>query len=75
MGKTYFWKGRPNFGVHTTCGKKEACKKRRKSNMQEKKQRGVHADKPNHDRVRVFGNIVMAISHKSSINKVLGGLI
>jgi hypothetical protein len=24
-GKTYFWKGRPNFGVRATCGKKEAC--------------------------------------------------
>jgi hypothetical protein len=43
-------------------GRKEACKKRRKSNMQEEKQCGAHADRPNHVRVRVFDNIVMAIS-------------
>jgi hypothetical protein len=33
---------------------KEACRKRRKSSMQEEKKRGEEADKPNHNRVRVF---------------------
>jgi hypothetical protein len=32
----------------------EACKKRRKSNMHEEKQRGAQADHPSCDRVRVF---------------------
>jgi hypothetical protein len=64
LGKTYFWKGRPNFGARTTGGKKETCRKRRKRNMQEEKKHGAQEDKPNHDRVRVFDKIVMAISHK-----------
>jgi hypothetical protein len=72
LGKTYFWKGRPNFGVHTTGGNKE--RKRRKNNMQEKKQHDAQEHKPNHDRVRVFGKIVMTISHNISINKDIGGL-
>jgi hypothetical protein len=45
-------------------GKKETCKKRRKNSMQEEKQSGTQEDKPNHDRVRVFDNIVTTISHK-----------
>jgi hypothetical protein len=53
-GKTYFWKGRPNFGAHTTGGKKETRRKRRKNNMQEEKQRGAQVDKLDHDKVRVF---------------------
>jgi hypothetical protein len=63
FGKDHFWRERPIFGARTTGGKKEACKKRRKRNMQEEKQCGMHEDKPNH----VIGlgfltNIVMAIS-------------
>jgi hypothetical protein len=53
-GKNYFWKERPNFGAHATRGKKATCRKRRKSNIQGEKKRGVQVDKPNHDRVRVF---------------------
>jgi hypothetical protein len=33
LGKTYFWKGRPNIGARATGGKKEACIERRKRNM------------------------------------------
>jgi hypothetical protein len=54
LGKTYFWRERPNFGVRATGGKKAACKKRRKNNMQKEKRHGTQADKPTHDRVRVF---------------------
>jgi hypothetical protein len=57
--QAYFWRKfifleRPNFGAYAIAEKKEACRKRRKSNMQEKKQRGTQVGKPNHDRVRVF---------------------
>jgi hypothetical protein len=41
LGKNYFWRERPNFGARATSGKKEACIKRRKRNMQEKKQCGM----------------------------------
>jgi hypothetical protein len=60
---------KPIFGAHK--GGKEACRKRRKINMQKKKeknmwkeekQHGTHADKPNHVRVRVLDMNVMAIS-------------
>jgi hypothetical protein len=34
-----------------------------KSIIQEEKQHGMQAENPNHDRVRVFGNIVIAIIH------------
>jgi hypothetical protein len=62
-GKTYFWKGRPNFGARATSGKKATCRKRRKSSMQEEKQCGVQEDKPNH-RIGLgfLIRIVMAIS-------------
>ena len=30
--------------------------------MQEEKQSGAQADKPNHDRVRVFDNVLMSTS-------------
>jgi hypothetical protein len=51
--KDLFWE-RPNFGACTINGKKVACRKRRKSRMQEEKQRGAQAGKHNHNRVRVF---------------------
>jgi hypothetical protein len=41
LGKTYFWKGRPNFGARTTGGKKATCIKRRKSSMHEEKKNGT----------------------------------
>jgi len=41
LGKTQFWKGRHNFGVHARDGKKLSCKKIRKKNMQEERQRYV----------------------------------
>jgi hypothetical protein len=50
----YFWKERPIFGAHTTGGRKETCKKRRKNNIYKENQRGAQEDMPNHDRVRVF---------------------
>jgi hypothetical protein len=34
LRKAYF-EERPNFGARATTGKKETCRKRRKSNMQE----------------------------------------
>jgi hypothetical protein len=49
-----YFKERPNFGAHTTSDKKETCIKKRKSSMQEEKQRGKQEGNPNHDRVRVF---------------------
>jgi hypothetical protein len=54
LGKTSFWKGRPNFGVRSIDGKKSACRKRRKRSMQDEKQCGTQVGKPNHDKVRVF---------------------
>jgi hypothetical protein len=33
LGKTYFWRERPNFGARATGGRKEACGKRRKISM------------------------------------------
>jgi hypothetical protein len=36
--------------------------KKKKNNMQEETQRGMHEDMPNHVRVRVFDNIVTTIS-------------
>jgi hypothetical protein len=41
LEKTYFWKGRPNFGVRATGGKKATCRKRRKRSMQEENQCGA----------------------------------
>jgi hypothetical protein len=38
LGKTYFWKGRPNFGVRATVERKQACRKRRKSKHAREKQ-------------------------------------
>jgi hypothetical protein len=73
LGMAYFWRERYIFGAQTyrwTEKKyfwskkegKEACIKRRKSNMQkEEKQHGAHADIPNHVRVRVLDKNVMAI--------------
>jgi len=55
---TYFWKGRPNFRACTIGGKKETCRKGIQISMQEEKKSGIHKDNPNHDRVRVFDNIV-----------------
>jgi hypothetical protein len=49
--------------VNTNGGKKATCRKIRKSNKKEEKKHGVHEDKPNHDKVSVFDNIVMTISH------------
>jgi hypothetical protein len=46
--KIYFWE------QHAIGGRKETCKKRRKSSMQEEKKHGTHADRPNHVRVRVL---------------------
>jgi hypothetical protein len=51
---THFWREIPIFGVHAIGGRKETCRKRRKRSMQEEKQRGAHADRPNHVRVRFF---------------------
>jgi len=42
--------------------------------MQEEKQRGAQADKPNHDRVRVFDKYGNGYKPSSSINKDIGGL-
>jgi hypothetical protein len=51
----HFWRERSIFGARAIGGrKKKHAEKRRKSNMQEEKQCGTHADRPNHVRVRVF---------------------
>jgi hypothetical protein len=55
LGANLILKKRSIFEACTLGGKKTTCIKRRKSNMQEEKQRGMHANKPNHVRVRVFG--------------------
>jgi hypothetical protein len=60
--KTYFGKKRSIFGAHALGGRKEACRKRMKKNMQEEKQCGAHVDMPNHVRGRVFDNMVTTIS-------------
>jgi hypothetical protein len=54
LGKMYFWKERPNIVVCVTSGKKEECKKRRKSSMQKEKKHGTQENKPNCNRVTVF---------------------
>jgi hypothetical protein len=54
LGADLILKKRSIFGAHALGGRKEACRKRRKSSMQEEKQRDTHADMPNHVRVRVF---------------------
>jgi hypothetical protein len=46
--KVYFWKDlilgrRPNFGARAIEGKKETCRKRRKSSMQDEKKRGTQS--------------------------------
>jgi hypothetical protein len=63
---THFWRKiyfreRPIFGKKYLIlehaqhvARKQHAEKRRKSSMQEEKQRSVQEDKPNHDRVRVF---------------------
>jgi hypothetical protein len=54
FGCILIWKKIFIFGACTLGGRKAAWRKRSKSSMQEEKQCGVHADKPNHVRVRVF---------------------
>jgi len=53
-GNTYFWKKIPNVGTCAIGGKKETCRKRRKNSMKKGKKHGMHADRPNLDRVRGF---------------------
>jgi hypothetical protein len=52
--QAHFWREKIIFGSRATRGRKETCRKRRKTNMQEEKKRGTHADRINRDRVRVF---------------------
>jgi hypothetical protein len=51
------------FGVCTISGGKTTCERWRKSSISktEEKQRGAHAYKPSHVRVRVFDMNVMAM--------------
>jgi hypothetical protein len=75
FGKDLILERRPNFGARAIDGKKEACRKRRKSNMQ----RGKANVACRQESLTMIGlgfliNIVMAISLKNSINKNLGGL-
>jgi hypothetical protein len=65
---------RPNVGAQATCGRKETCSKRRKSNMKEENKHVVKAGKPNHDRVRVFDKDCNIYKPINSINKQLESL-
>jgi hypothetical protein len=64
LGKTYFWKGRPNFGARATGGKKEACRKRRKNNMQEENNVARRQTSLTMIGLGFLTKIVMTISHK-----------
>jgi hypothetical protein len=74
FGKDLILERRPNFGARTIDGKKATCRKRRKSNMQEEKQRGSRQENLTMLGLGFLIKIVMAISLKNSINKNLGGL-
>jgi hypothetical protein len=58
----YFWKERPNFGARATTGKKEACKKRRKSSMQEENPRARRLTSLTILGLGILTKVVIAIS-------------